>query len=119
MKARRAAALFGFAAGALLVSGCKSHHVDMTLENRTGAVLEQMEIDYPSASFGTNALAPGAILHYRVQVRGAGAVIVQYSLAGGKTVHASGPELREGQDGELRIVLEPGGQVDFEPRIKP
>lgn len=110
-----------WAALALLAAaaGCKSHHVDITVENRTGAALQQVEIDYPSASFGANSMTPDAVLHYRVQLRGSGPVTAEYSLGGGKTVHVAGPALNENQNGTLHILLEPAGRAEFVPQLTP
>ena len=55
-----------------LAAGCHSYHVETTVENRTGAAIQLLEIDYPSASFGANSVAAGAIFHYRIQLRGSG-----------------------------------------------
>jgi hypothetical protein len=52
------------------------------VENRTGAAIELLEVDYPSASFGADTLASGADFHYRFQVRGSGPVKVQYTEDG-------------------------------------
>ena len=39
---------------ALSLTGCHSSHIDATVENRTGAPIELLEVDYPSASFGAD-----------------------------------------------------------------
>ncbi len=105
--------------GAFLLSACHSYHIDATIENRTGAPIQLLEVDYPDASFGADSLATGADFHYRFQVRGSGPVKVSYSAANGKTVQISGPTLVEQQQGQLVIVLEPGGKVDFHPLLSP
>lgn len=110
----------GLAAAAWLLAGCHSYRVAATVENRTGAGITLLEVDYPSASFGADALANGADYHYRFKIQGNGAVKVQYSTADGRqTQQASGPTLYEGQQGSLTIVLQPGGKVEFEPRLTP
>jgi hypothetical protein len=113
------AALVSVAALALTASACHSYHVDVTVENRTGAALQELEIGYgePIATFGANALAPGQVLHYRVQLRGTGAFTAQYNLINGKTVHMDGPTVSEGQEGQLKIVLEPAGKAEFLPQL--
>lgn len=98
---------------ALLLSACHSYHIDATVENRTGAPIQLLEVDYPDASFGTDSLAPGADFHYRFQVRGSGALKVSYTAANGQPVQISGPTLVEKQQGELLIILEPGGKAEF------
>lgn len=101
------------------VFGCHSAQIDATVENRTGAPIELLEVDYPSASFGADKLAAGADFHYRFQVRGTGAVKVQYSESGShQELEASGPELEERAEGKLEIVLLPGGKAEFRPALE-
>lgn len=98
-------------------TGCHSYHVETTVENRTGDAIQLLEVDYPSASFGKNALAADGDYHYRFQVSGAGRLKVGYTTAAGKTVTIDGPELKEGEEGRLEIVLLPQGKADFRPEL--
>lgn len=108
------------AAGLWLLSGCHSSRISATVENRTGAGITLLEVDYPSASFGADALAGGAAYHYRFKVQGSGPVKVQYTAADGhSTKQASGPTLYEGQEGTLTIVLMPEGKIEFLPELTP
>ncbi|MGA3262827.1 MAG: hypothetical protein ABSC47_02145 [Terracidiphilus sp.] len=102
-----------------LAAGCHSYHVDTTVENRTGGAIQLLEVDYPSASFGANSLADGAIFHYRIQLRGSGPVKVQYTASDGRPAQIDGPELAERQQGRLQIVLLPGGKAEFHPQLAP
>jgi hypothetical protein len=104
---------------AFLFSACHSYHIDATIENRTGAPIQLLEVDYPSATFGADSLAAGADFHYRFQVQGSGPLKVSYTAANGQTVQISGPALAERQQGTLEIVLEPGGKADFHPQLTP
>jgi hypothetical protein len=99
--------------------GCHSYHIDATIENRTGAPIQLLEVDYPSASFGADALASGADFHYRFQVRGSGQLKLSYTAPNGKLVQISGPTLVEHQQGNLVVVLEPGGKAEFQPQLTP
>jgi hypothetical protein len=99
--------------------GCRSYWVDARIENQTGQAVHELEVDYPSASFGTNTLAPGAEMHYRFQIQGSGAVKVEYTSGDGKTAHAQGLNLTEHQQGDLTIRLLPLGKVDFLPKLQP
>ena len=101
----------------ILPIACRSSHVDLAVENRTGAPVRLLEIDYPSASFGKDALAPGATMHYRIQVQGNGPLKVQYAASSGNTVQITGPQIAENQEGSLSIVLLPGGKADFQAHI--
>jgi hypothetical protein len=108
---------------ALLASGCHSYHVDVTIENRTGAPVQLLEVDYPSASFGAGSLAAKGVYHYRIQLRGSGPVKILYSVSETghpqHSVQIEGPSLAELQEGSLQIVLLPGGKAEFHPELTP
>jgi hypothetical protein len=102
-----------------LATGCHSYHIETTVENRTGAAIQLLEVDYPSASFGANSLAAGASFHYRIQLRGSGPVKVQYTAGDGRPAQIDGPTLSEPRQGSLVIVLLPGGKAEFHPQLTP
>jgi len=99
------------------VTGCRSYHVGITVQNHTGAAIQLLEVDYPTASFGADSLAPGANLNYQIQVRGSSPVKVQYTVAGGGKKQISGPSLSEGDEGQLQIILLPNGKAEFSPQL--
>ncbi len=96
-------------AAVVLVGGCKSPYVTTTVKNDTGAVVTLVEVDYPSASFGRESLAAGATYPYRFKIIGSGATKVSWTDAARKQHTANGPDLREGQQGQLVITLTPTG----------
>ncbi len=98
---------------ASLLSACHSYHIDATVENRTGAPIQLLEVNYPDASFGVDSLAAGTDFHYRFQVRGSGQMKLSYTAVNGQTVQIAGPNFIERQQGELVIVLEPAGKAEF------
>lgn len=106
-------------AAAVATSGCKSYWVNASIENQTGQPIRELEVDYPTASFGTNTLAPGAAMHYRFQIRGSGPVKVEYTLPDGKTAHAQALTLTERQQGQLTIRLLPLGKIEVLPQLQP
>jgi hypothetical protein len=112
---RRSAMLSLIALG--MLAGCHSFHVEATIENRTGATVQLLEVDYPSASFGVDALTSGAIYRYRFQVQGSGPLKIQYATPNGHQVQISGPTLHERQQGTLSIILLPAGQAEFHPQL--
>lgn len=99
----------------LAASACHSYHIDTTIENRTGAPIQLLEVDYPSASFGADQLAAGAVFHYRFQVSGDGPLKVQYTAPNHRQVQITGPSLVNSQQGQLVIVLLPAGKAEFHP----
>lgn len=100
-------------AGLLATLGCKSAHVEVTVQNQTGADVRLLEVDYPNASFGFDVIPSGASKHYRIQVVGTGKVKVQYTGPNDKQFQSTGPELQDGKQGTLEIVLEPDGKAQF------
>ena len=103
----------------LTAAACHSYHIDATIENRTGADIQLLEVDYPSASFGVDRIASGAVYHYRFQVNGSGPLKITYTGADQKQVQIDGPTLVERQQGQLKIVLLPAGKAQFLPQLTP
>jgi hypothetical protein len=103
-----------------VICGCHSYQIDTTVENRTGKAIELVEVDYPSASFGLDALADGADYHYRFKVRGSGPIKVQYNESDSHQLRQmTGLEVFERQQGRLEIVLLPKGKAEFRPALSP
>ncbi len=85
--------------------------------NRTGADIQLLEVDYPSASFGADRIASGASYQYRFQVRGSGPLKITYAGPGQKQIQITGPTFVERQQGQLKIVLLPAGKAQFQPQL--
>ncbi len=115
--ARRALFAAFLSCALLAATACHSYHIDTTIENRTGADIQLLEVDYPSASFGVDRIASGAVYHYRFQVRGSGPLKITYTGAGDKQIQIAGPTLVERQQGQLKIVLLPAGKAQFIPQL--
>ena len=110
---------FGLTA-AVMLTACHSSHIEVTVENRTGAPIRLLEVDYPSASFGSDRLDEGASYHYRIQVQGSGPLKVQYTAGTGGQQgqrQIEGPVLAERQEGAVEIILLPDGKAEFHPRL--
>jgi hypothetical protein len=101
----------------LPAAACKSYWINADVQNQTGITVHELEVTYPSASFGANSVAPGAVFHYRFQVRNSGLMKVDYLTPDGKTVHADGTSLDESMQGVITIRLLPAGKVEFNPQI--
>jgi hypothetical protein len=95
------------------VNACRSAFIETTIRNDGDAPLKLVEVDYPSASFGTQALAAHSVYHYRFKVQGSGAIKLSYEGADSKTSTATGPVLDEGQHGGLLIAIDPAGKVSW------
>lgn len=95
----------------LSLTACRSAYIETTLRNDGDAPIRLIEVDYPSASFGTQTVGPHAVYHYRFKVQGSGPVTLSYTGADGKTHSATGPRLEEGQHGGLTISVDPTGKI--------
>ena len=89
----------------LALTACKSPYVEATLHNDTGTTIHTVQVEYPSASFGTQTLAPGADFHYRFKIQGEGKLKLTYTAANHQEVKSTGPTLFEGQSGTLTLTL--------------
>jgi hypothetical protein len=98
-------------AAALALTGCHSAHIDATIANRTPSPLTLIEVDYPSASFGTQNLAPGHDFHYRFKVLGSGPTSVLWTDALHQDHKALGPSLKESNEGSMTLTFHETGPV--------
>ncbi len=106
------------ASAALVVAtGCHSAFVDATIRNRTDQPISLVELDYPSASFGTQALEPGAEFRYRFKVLGSGDLKLVYTDSARQEHDIVGPKLTENEEGTLVVTVTRTG-VDWAPTLK-
>jgi hypothetical protein len=94
---------------ALSLTGCRSPYIETTVSNRTAQPIQLIEVDYPSASFGTQSLAPGADFHYRFKVLGEGNMKLIYTDSANHEQKSEGPPLKEGAEGPVIITVAPDG----------
>lgn len=104
-------------AAVLLIAGCHSAFIDATISNRTDKPISLVELDYPSASFGTQTLAPGADFHYRFKILGSGTLKLIYTDTSNAEQDIPGPNLAEGEEGTLTVTVQPSG-VDWGGQLK-
>lgn len=104
-------------AALLTLTGCHSAYIAATVSNRTPDPLSLIEVDYPSASFGTQSLAPGQDFHYRFKVLGSGATAILWTDAAHHDQKISGPLLREGDEGTLTITVNSGTSPTWNLRL--
>ena len=114
---RAAMTLLLTAAGLLTVGGCRSAFINATVENHSGQRVRLIEVDYPSASFGTSDLANGASYKYRFKVLGSGIATLQWTDLNEKEHTVQGPTLEEGQEGELVIDIH-GDTATWNPHLR-
>jgi hypothetical protein len=105
---------FALLIGLAAATGCHSPYVQTTVSNHTDKTIELLEVDYPSASFGTQGLAPGAEFHYRFKVLGSGRMKLLYTDSAHQDHKSDGPFLKEGAEGTLAIAITLTG-INWQP----
>lgn len=101
------------------LAGCHSHYIQATITNTGTADVNVVQVEYPSASFGVQHLAPGAVFHYRFKLLGSGNLKITYYDAKNGEHPQTGPWLNEGQEGTLDIAIPASGSVTFKSSLKP
>lgn len=89
----------------LPLAGCRAAYIETDIVNATDAKVPLVELDYPDASFGFSSMQPHATRHIRLKVQGSGTTKLLWTDVAGHEHTAKGPELREGQQGSLRVTL--------------
>jgi len=102
--------------GALALAGCHAAYVEATVHNGTQSSVTLLEVDYPSASFGKETLAADEDFHYRFKILGEGNTKVLWTDAAHHEHTVAGPELKEGQEGSIRITLD-AVTATWEPQL--
>jgi hypothetical protein len=114
---RMVASIFaGLALGCAM--GCHSHYVEADVKNGSDSAVSPFEVDYPSASFGKERLAPRAVFHYRFKIQGDGPTKIVWTDAKQHDHTVAGPQLQEGQEGTLRVTIT-GPAATWQTHLKP
>ncbi len=106
-------------ASLVLAVGCRSKLVEVRVVNSGTTDLHNVEVDYPSASFGISDLAPGATYIYRIQLQDAGRMKVEFSDSKQQPHSGKGPYVEEGQQGTLTLTLDGSGKNQWAARLHP
>ena len=91
------------------LTGCRSPYVEADIRNVSSQPISLLEVDYPTASFGTESLAPNSVYHYRFAIIGSGRTKVLWTDARYKDHTVAGPDLHEGEHGTLVITISASG----------
>jgi hypothetical protein len=91
-----------------LLAGCRSHMATIRLSNSSAEPISTIIVDYPSATFGKDKLAPHETFSSSVKVTDTGALKVQFTDAKGVHHSYTGPVLHPnaGNDIEIRLTQE-------------
>ena len=100
-----------------MLAGCHSAFIDATVKNSGPRPISLVQVEYPSASFGTQSIVAGQEFHYRFKILGSGQLKITYTDAAEQEHKVSGPTLNEGNEGTLTIVVA-GDGVYWQQAIK-
>jgi hypothetical protein len=89
----------------LFASGCRSHVIHVRLVNDSSQPVSMIIVDYPGATFGVNALAPGKSFDYRFKPSDTGALKIQFTDAQGLVHNVTGPTVVKNQEGHMEIRI--------------
>jgi hypothetical protein len=98
---------------AALLAGCRSHMVTIRLVNTSAEPISTIIVDYPSATFGKDKLAPGETFSSSVKFVDTGKLKVQFTDARGGNHTYSGPTLYRDAEGTIEIRLDQNNASAF------
>jgi len=110
---------FGCAALAALVllAGCHSPWIQCTVVNRQSTPVSLVQVTYPGGTFGVQSIAAGGSYHYHFRNLASEQVSVDFTDAAHHDHTVKGPDLESGQEGTLRIEIEPDNKVIWSPSL--
>lgn len=104
---------------ASLLAGCRAHMVTIKLVNTSAEPISTVIVDYPSATFGKDRLAPGETFSSSVKFVDNSALKVQFTDAKGGNHTYSGPMLYRDAEGTIEIRLDQNNASAFPNLITP
>jgi hypothetical protein len=87
------------------LAGCRAHMVTIKLVNTSNQPISTIIVDYPSATFGKDKLAPGETFSSQVKITDTGPLKVQLRDAGGASHTYVLSALHPNAEGSIEISL--------------
>jgi hypothetical protein len=89
----------------LAATACRSRVIRVSLTNISEQPVSAIVVDYPSATFGVNTLAPGKTFQYTIKPVNSGVLKIQFTDANGKVHTVTGPDVKKDQEGTIAIRI--------------
>ena len=89
--------------------GCRAHMLTIRLVNTSNQAVSTIIVDYPSATFGKDKLAPRETFSSPVKITDAGALKIQFTDAAGAIHSYTGVVLHPNQEGSIEVRLDQSG----------
>ena len=93
------------------LAACRSHVVKVNLINTSSEPVKTIIVDYPTATFGKDTLAPGATFSYAIKPLETGMLKVQFTDAKGAIHNYSGMPLHKNDDGVIDVNINQSSAV--------
>jgi hypothetical protein len=90
----------------LTLAACRAHMLSIRLVNTSTEPLSTIIVDYPSATFGKDKLAPRESFASPVKITDNGPLKVQFTDANGAIHTYTGLKLHPNQEGSIEIKLD-------------
>jgi hypothetical protein len=90
----------------LTLTACRAHMLSVRLVNTSTEPLSTIIVDYPSATFGKDKLAPNETFSSPVKITDNGPLHVQFTDAKGGIHTYTGLKLHPNQEGLIEIKLD-------------
>ena len=90
---------------AFSLAGCRAHVVKISLTNTSAQPIKTIIVDYPDATFGKDALAPGETYFSLIKPVDHGPIKVRFTDAQGTNHAYESISLQQGDDGSVNIKL--------------
>jgi|SRR5262249_38614120 len=100
-------AAVGIALSAL--AGCRSRVIKVNLINSGTEPVATIIVDYPTATFGKDRLAPGETFSYAIKPLETGPLKLQFTDAQGANHTYTGPTLHKDDEGSIEIKFDQNG----------
>ena len=97
---------------------CRSHGIDVTIQNNASVPLRNVEVDYPGAAFGTGLIAPGASFWYHIKTASTGDVTLSFEQPDGKMIRQKQGSVHAGDSGRLIIIVEQDANQKWHTRVE-
>ncbi len=89
----------------IAIAGCRAHVVKISLINASAEPIKTIIVDYPSATFGKDTLAPRETYFSLVKPVDKGTITVRFTDAQGASHTYKSIALEPGDDGSVNIKL--------------
>jgi hypothetical protein len=89
----------------IALAGCRSRVITVNLINISTEPIKTIIVDYPTATFGKDALAPGATFSYAIKPLETGRLKLRFTDAQGAIHSYEGVALQQNDEGSVTIKM--------------